>query len=141
MESISAKRIKRSEIEVLKDVQHHQRREPLRIWRDLDDLQPAVVGRDGIHHITAVAREIFQRKVRTARTECFRHVLGDLAFVEGPRSMCRYPFQRVRERGKADHITFTRRAATEQIMTGGPGLRLELADVPLPIPSNTRGHW
>src|SRR5262245_29714956 len=128
MEAIGAKRIKRSDLEVLKDVQHHQRGEPLRIWRNLDELQPAVVGRDGSHHLAAVAREIFQREERTARTECLRHVLGDLAFIEGPRSMRRYSLQRICEHGKADHITFTRRDAAEQIMSGGPGIHLELAD-------------
>src|SRR5262245_17072117 len=139
MEAIGAKRIKRSDIEVLKDVQHHQRGEPLRIWRDLDELQPAVVGRDGSHHLAAVSREIFKREERTARAERLRHVVADLTFIEGRRTMRHYSRQRIGERGKADHVTFTRRAAAEQIMSGGPGIRLELADVPLPIPGYTGG--
>ena len=87
-----------------------------------------------------MAREILRGQERAARRHGLRHVVGDLALVEGARALGGDGLQRLRQRRKADHVAFLGRAAVEQIMLGSAGIGLELADMSLPIPSYARGH-
>ncbi len=138
MEPLRAERIERLEIEVFQDVEHHQRGEPLPVRRDLDQIEPAIIGRDRRHGVAAMAREILRRQERAARGQRRRHVVGDLAFVEGARALGGDGFQRRGERRKADHIAFFRRRAVEQIMLRRARIGGELADIALPIPRHAR---
>ena len=60
METLGAERIERGEIEILQDVEHHQRGEPLPVRRNLDQIEPAIIGRDRRHRVAAMAREILR---------------------------------------------------------------------------------
>ena len=69
MEAVGAERIERGEIEILQDVEHHQRGEPLPVRRNFDQVEAAIVGRDRRHRLAAMAREIFrgQHRARAPR--------------------------------------------------------------------------
>ena len=140
MEALRPKRIERGEIEVFQNVEHHQRGEPLPVRRNLNEIEPAVIGRDRSYGITAMAREILRGEERAARRYGRRHVGGDLALVEGARALGGDGLERRGQRGKPDHVAFLGRRAVEQIMLGRARIGFELADIPLPIPRHARRH-
>ena len=133
-------RIERGEIEILQDVEHHQRGEPLPVRRNLDQIEPAIIGRDRRHRVAAMAREIVRGEERAARGKRRRHVVGDLALVEGARALGGNGLERRGQRRKADHVAFLRRRAVEQIMLGRARIGLQLADIAAPVPGDARGH-
>ena len=140
MESLGPERIERLDVEILQDVEHHQRGEPLPVRRDLDQIEPAIIGRDRRHHIAAVAREILRRQKRAARGHGRRHVVGDFALVEGARALGGDGLERRGQRRKTDDVAFLWRRAVEQIMLRRAGFGLELADIATPVPGHARRY-
>ncbi len=140
MEALGPERIERGKVEILQDVEHHQRGEALPVRRDLEQVEAAVIGRDRRHHIAAMLGEILRRQERAARGNRRRHVVGDLAFVEGARALGGDGLQRLRQGRQAHDVAFLRRVAVEQIMLGGAGIGLELGDMPAPVPGDALRH-
>ena len=110
MKSLGPERIERLEVEILQDVEHHQRGEPLPVRRHFDEIEAAIIGRDRRDRIAAVAREILRGQERAARGQRRRHVVGDLALVEGARALGGDGLQSRGQRRKADDVAFLRRA-------------------------------
>ena len=88
MEAIRPERIELRQIEVFQDVERHQRGEALRVRRNLDEIDAAIVGRDRRH---APRRDAWRnpRRVSTepSALSVADHVLGDRAFVERARAV------------------------------------------------------
>ena len=113
------RRIERGEIEVLQDVQHHQCGETLCIRGNLNEVDPAVISRNGRHRIAMMARKILRGEERAARGERRCDVGGNLAFIERARAFEGDRLQRLRQRRKADDVAFSGRRTAEQKMLGG----------------------
>src|SRR5215471_3825105 len=141
VKTIGAKRVERGHVKVLENIEHYQRREPLRIRRNLNDVQTAIVGRNRIDLVATVAEKILRRKERAARVERLRHVVGDVAFIEGPSPLAGDGLQGRCQRRKADDIALFGRSTVKQIVLCGAGIGLELADVALPVPRYAGGDW
>src|SRR2546421_2988107 len=111
MEAFRAERIKRGEIETLQDIEQHQRRQSLGIWRQLKNIDAAVVAADGSNHSTAMLREIFSREKGAALGHGRQHVLRDWTLVEGARTFCCDRFQSLGKRRKFHDVALCRRMA------------------------------
>ncbi len=90
--------------------------------------------------VAAMTREILRVEKRAACGHRGRHVIGNLALVEGARALGGDALERRGQRRKTDHVAFIRRRAVEQIMPGRAGIGLELADIAAPVPRHPRGH-
>src|SRR6516225_9167235 len=119
MKPLRAKRIEHLEVEVLQDVEHYKCGEALRAGRDLQQIETAVVSRDRRYDLASVAGEIFRCQERAARSQCRHQIGGDLALVERARSFGGHGLEGLRQRAKADHVTFLWRRTVEQVMLGG----------------------
>ena len=60
VQALRADRIELAEIELLEDVEQHQRGQPLPVRRQFDHVEPAIVRRDRRDDVAAMAREIFR---------------------------------------------------------------------------------
>ncbi len=140
METFGAGRIELPEIEVLQNVEHHQRGDALPVGRDLGEVEAAITRGNRRDDFTAMAGEVFGRQKRAARADRRRHLFADGAFVEAFRSLGADGLQRRGQRRKADDVAFLWRLAVEEIMPGGAAIAGELADLALPVPGDARRH-
>ena len=112
---------------------------PLRVRRDLDQIDAAIIGRDRRHRLAAMPGEVLGGEHRACRGKRRRHVVGDRAFVERARAVFGDGLQRLRQRRQPDDVAFGRRAAVRQIVLGRAGAVAELADQALPVVGDARG--
>ena len=85
MRALRAERVEAREIEVREDLRHQDRRRPLAVRRQLDQLVPAVDARDRLDVDAGGGGEILERMHAAERPQRGDHVLGDLAGVEARR--------------------------------------------------------
>ena len=116
METLGAERLERGHVEILQDIEQHQRGEALPVRRQFENVEAAIIGRDRRDDFAAVAGEILLGQERAARANRLHHVLRDLAFIEGARAFLRDRLHGRSQRRKLDHVAFVRRGAVEQIM-------------------------
>src|SRR6516225_10941143 len=136
MKAIRAERVQRTNVKVLQDVEHHQRSEPLCIWRNLHEVEPAIIGRNRRNRVAAMAREILRGKERVASRKRYSHVVGDFALVESTSTLRGDGLQRRRKRRKANNVAFLGCSGVEKVVPGRSGIGLELDDVSLPVPGH-----
>src|SRR6476646_11732813 len=119
MEAVGAKRIERRDVEVLQNIEHHQCGEPLRVRRNLDEVQSTIVCRNRLNLVATMAEEILRGKKRLSCLQRPGHVVGDFAFVEGARAFARDRLQGGGKRRKANDIALAASATIEKIVRGG----------------------
>src|SRR6476659_10113805 len=100
MKPVHAKRVQRTNVEVLQDVEHHQRSEPLCIRRNLHQVESAIIGRNRRNRVAAMAREILHSQEGVSSRKRSSHVLRDFALVESTSTLRGYGLQRRRKRRK-----------------------------------------
>src|SRR5664280_3576258 len=103
MEAVGAERIERLEIEVLQNVEHHQRGEALPVRRQLDEVEATIIARDRRDGVAVVARKILCGQKRAARLDGRCHVVGYLAFVESARALGGNGLERRGQCGKTNN--------------------------------------
>ncbi len=115
MQPLGAERGERGEIEVLEDIEEHQRGDALPIGRQFHDVEPAIVGGDGRCHFAPVGGEIRAREPRAPgrkrRHDVFRHAL-----IERARAVGRDRRQGRRERREAHDVARPRRLPVHEIV-------------------------
>src|SRR5262249_13044094 len=136
MKPVRAEWVHRTDVEILQDVEHYQRGEPLCIRRNLHQVEPAIIGRNRRNRVTAMAREILRSEEGVARRKRSSHVVRDFALVESTSTLCSDRLQRRCKRRKANDVAFLGCSAVEKVMPGRSGISLELGDVSLPVPGH-----
>jgi hypothetical protein len=113
VKTVGAEGIERGQIEALQDVEQYQRGQPLRIGRQFQHVETAIIGADGRDHFAAMAGEILSGKERAAGGNGRNDIVGDRPFVERVRTVRRDRPERVGERRQLDHVALGRGLAVE----------------------------
>ena len=122
MKAIGAKRIERCKIETLEDIEQHQRREALRVRRQLENIEPAIPARNRRHHLAAMAGKVIEVEKRAARSEGGEHVLRHRSPVKGLGPLRGDCAQCAPQRRKFDQIALRGRAPGKQEVPRGSGV-------------------
>jgi len=139
MEAVGTERIKRGEIEALHDVEQHQRGQALRIGRQFQHVETAIIGADRRDRLAAMTSKVLGGEEGPAGGNGRDDVVGDRPFVERARALRCDRAERSRQRREFDDVAFRRRQAVEQEMARGAGIGAQLADLSSPVPGDARG--
>ena len=138
MQPLGSRRIELADIELLEDVEQHQRGEPLPVRRQLDHVEPAIVRRDRRHDVAAMAREIVRGEQPALLLNGRRDIGRDRALVERLRAAGRDRLQGRGERRQPHDAADRRRCAVRQVILRRARMRLELAGVLGPVGADAR---
>ena len=138
VKAIGTERIELSEIKLLQDVEQHQCGQSLRVGRQLENVQAAIVGGDRGDDFAAMPRKIFHREERAAAREGRHHVLGHRAFVKTLWTLRCDRAQGLGERGELDDIPLRGGLVVPQIMAAGTSIGPQLCHLLRPVPCDAR---
>ena len=140
VEALGPDRIEHGEIELLQDVEQHQRGQPLPVRRNFQHVEPAIVGRDrrrpprrdGGRNPRAVSNEParLHRRERYPRRSALRKTRA--------RPASRWPSASRRAQAACTMSPTPGARPFDQIMPRGAGMRRELVDFQRPIAGDTR---
>src|SRR5215470_9208494 len=106
MEAVGAERIERGEIEALQDVEQHQRGQTLRVGRQFQHVETAIIRADRRDHLAAMTRKVLGGEEGPAGGNGCDDVVGDRPFVERARALRR-------DRASAGSLTTSPSAGAE----------------------------
>ena len=128
-----------AEIELLEDVQQHQRGQPLPVRRQFDHVEPAIVRADRRDDFALVARQILGREQSALGLHGRRDIGRDRRLDRTPsRRRPRSPSGSRRAPGSAPRSPIAGALAVRQIVFRRARMRLELVDLRRPVGADAR---